>query len=53
MARRTCRQPAMEGNYYSMQEGFHLTHLDIGHNALVRMDRQALQSSLREVSKLP
>ena len=42
------------GNYYGMQEGFHLTHLDIGHNALIRMDRQALQPSLREVStKLP
>ena len=32
-----------------MQEGFHLTHLDIGHNALTRMDRLALQPSLKEV----
>ena len=38
------------GNYYGMHEGFRLTHLDVGHNALIRMDRQALQSSLKEVS---
>ena len=37
------------GNYYNMQEGFHLTHLDIGHNVLTRMDRLALQPSLKEL----
>ena len=37
------------GNYYNMQEGFQLTHLDIGHNVLTRMDRLALQPSLKEV----
>ena len=36
------------GNYYKM-EGFQLTHLDIGHNTLTRLDRQALQPSLIEV----
>ena len=37
------------GNYYNMQEGFHLTHLDVGHNLLSRMDRLAMQPSLQEV----
>ena len=36
------------GNYYNM-EGFHLVHLDIGQNKLIRIDNQALQPSLREV----
>ena len=36
------------GNYYKM-EGFRLTHLDLGHNLLTRLDRQALQPSLKEV----
>ena len=38
------------GNYYKM-EGFRLTHLDLGHNLLTRLDRQALQPSLKEVSE--
>ena len=37
------------GNYYEMRTGFHLVHLDIGQNKLMRLDKQALQSSLREV----
>ena len=37
------------GNYYNMQEGFQITHLDVGHNLLARMDRQAMQHSLKEV----
>ena len=36
------------GNYYEMT-GFQLVHLDIGQNKLVRLDKQALQNSLREV----
>ena len=37
------------GNYYDMQEGYRLTHLDIGYNALTRLDRQAMQPSLKEI----
>ena len=37
------------GNYYEMT-GFQLVHLDIGQNKLIRLDKQALQNSLREVS---
>ena len=39
------------GNYYKM-EGFRLTHLDLGHNLLTRLDRQALQPSLKEVREI-
>ena len=39
------------GNYYKM-EGFQLTHIDMGHNFLTRLDRQALQPSLKEVKIL-
>ena len=36
------------GNYYEM-EGFQLVHLDVGKNKLMRLDKEALQNSLREV----
>ncbi len=41
------------GNYYDMQAGFRLVHLDVGGNRLQRIDRQSLVHSLKEVSHLP
>ena len=38
------------GNYYEMRTGFHLLHLDVGQNKLIRLDKQSLQNTLREVS---
>ena len=39
-------------NYYEMRSGFHLVHLDVGQNRLVRLDRQAMQSGIQEVRQL-
>lgn len=36
-------------NYYEMQIGFHLVHLDVSHNLLKKMDRQSLVPSLKEL----
>ena len=38
------------GNYYDMQAGFRLVHLDVGGNRLQRVDRECLVHSLKEVS---
>ena len=38
------------GNYYDMQAGFRLVHLDVGGNRLQRIDRECLVHSLKEVS---
>lgn len=38
------------GNYYDMQSGFHLVHLDISHNRLQQLDSQSFVHSLKEVS---
>ena len=38
------------GNYYDMQTGFRLVHLDVGGNRLQRIERESLVHSLKEVS---
>ena len=38
------------GNYYDMQAGFRLVHLDVGGTRLQRIDRECLVHSLKEVS---
>ena len=40
------------GNYYDMQAGFRLVHLDVGGNRLQRVDRECLVHSLKEVSSI-
>ncbi len=37
------------GNYYDMQTGFKIVHLDVSHNKLSRLDREAVVHSLKEV----
>ena len=37
------------GNYYDMQSGFSLVHLDVSGNRIDRLDRQSFVHSLREV----
>eukprot|EP00095_Tigriopus_kingsejongensis_P004365 maker-scaffold57_size444674-snap-gene-1.13 protein:Tk04365 transcript:maker-scaffold57_size444674-snap-gene-1.13-mRNA-1 annotation:"toll-like receptor 1" len=36
-------------NYYEMQIGFHLVHLDVSDNLLTKMNRQSLVPSLKEI----
>ena len=36
-------------NYYDIQSGYHLFHLDVSHNLLTRLDRESVVHSLKEV----
>ena len=39
------------GNYYGMEEGFALAHLDASGNRLTSLDREALLPSIKKVGR--